>query len=148
MKFVVDTNIVFSAILNNQGKIGDLLMNSHGIFEFHTCDTLRIELHRHRTKILELSKMTESQLDTAVYQITNCIQFTSESLIPFEFWTKGADLVLETDMDDIAFVALSEYLGIKLWTGDKILMQGLAKKGYSSFITTDQLFDLRSLLES
>ena len=32
MKFVVDTNIVFSAILNTQSKIGDLIMNSHGIF--------------------------------------------------------------------------------------------------------------------
>ncbi len=28
MKVVVDTNIVFSAILNSDGKIGDLLLNS------------------------------------------------------------------------------------------------------------------------
>ena len=48
MKFVVDTNIVFSAVLNTQSKIGDLMMNSQGIFEFYACDTLRNELKRHR----------------------------------------------------------------------------------------------------
>jgi predicted nucleic acid-binding protein len=38
MKFVVDTNIAFSAILNTQGKIGDLIMNSHGIDANCTCN--------------------------------------------------------------------------------------------------------------
>jgi predicted nucleic acid-binding protein len=50
MKFVVDTNIVFSAVLNTQSKIGDLMMNSQGIFEFYACDTLRSELKKHRTE--------------------------------------------------------------------------------------------------
>jgi len=39
VKFVVDTNIAFSAVLNTDGKIGDLIMNSHGVLEFHACDT-------------------------------------------------------------------------------------------------------------
>lgn len=147
MKFVVDTNIAFRAVLNTESKIGDLIMNSHGIFEFHACDTLRSELKKHRPKLLELSKMSEEQLDQSEYQITNCFAFTNEALIPFEFWTKGANLVRDVDMNDIAFVTLSEFLDIKLWTGDKELMKGLAKKGYTNFITTDELYNLRTLLE-
>jgi len=50
-------------------------------------------------------------------------------------------------MNDIAFVTLAEFLGIKLWTGDRELMKGLAKKGYTNFITTDELYKLRTLLE-
>ncbi len=147
MKFVVDTNIAFSAVLNTEGKIGDLLMNSHGIFEFHSCDTLRAELEEHREKLLELSGMSEEQLDQSIYQITNQIIFTNEALIPFEFWLKGADLVRDTDMNDIAFLALSELLVSILWTGDKELVKGLVKKGFSNFITTEELYQLRHLLE-
>ncbi len=147
MKFVVDTNIVFSAVLNTEGRIGDLIMNSHGLLDFYTCDTLRAELKRHRGKLRELSKLNEDQLDQSIYQITTSLNFTSEALIPFEFWLKGAELVRDIDMDDIAFIALSEYLGCKLWTGDRELIKGLAKKGYHNFITTEELLHLRSLLE-
>ena len=122
-------------------------MNSHGALEFHACDTLRLELKKHRSKLLELSKMSEEQLDQSIYQITNCLTFTNEALIPFEYWMKASNLVRDIDMDDIAFVTLAEFLGIKLWTGDRALMTGLARKGYSNFITTDELSKLRDLLE-
>lgn len=148
MKFVVDTNIAFSAILNTQSKIGDLIMNSQGIFEFYTCDTLRVELKKHRTKLLDLSQLNEEQLDQSIYQIINCLNFTEEALIPFEYWLKGAELVRDTDMDDIAFLTLTEFLAVKIWTGDRTLLKGLAKKGYSNFITTEELYNLRSLLDS
>ncbi|MFM9948858.1 MAG: PIN domain-containing protein [Saprospiraceae bacterium] len=147
MKFVVDTNIAFSAVLNTESKIGDLIMNSHGVLEFHACDTLRSELKKHRLKLLEFSKMSEEQLDQSIYQITDCLHFTNEALIPFEFWVKAANLVRDIDMNDIAFVTLAEFLDVKLWTGDVELIKGLAKKGYSNFITTDELHKLRTLLE-
>lgn len=146
MKLVVDTNIVFSAVLNTEGKIGDLIMNSQGSFEFHTCDALRIELGKHKSKLQELSQMTNEQLEQSIFQITDNLVFHSESLVPFHHWKKAADLVREVDMDDIAFVALSEFLEAKLWTGDKTLMKGLASKGYSKFITTEELMRLRSFL--
>jgi predicted nucleic acid-binding protein len=148
MKFVVDTNIVFSAVLNTQSKIGDLIMNSQGIFEFYACDTLRTELKRHRAKLLDLSQLNEDQLDQSIFQITSCISFTAEALIPFEYWLKGIELVRDTDMNDIAFLALTEFLDVKIWTGDRVLLKGLARKGYTNFITTEELFNLRSLLES
>jgi predicted nucleic acid-binding protein len=147
VKFVVDTNIAFSAILNTESTIGDLVMNSRGVLEFHACDTLRSELKKHRPKLLELSNMSEEQLDQSIFQITSCLTFTNEALIPFDFWAKAANLVRDVDMNDIAFVTLAEFLGIKLWTGDKELMKGLARKGYTNFITTDELYKLRSLLE-
>jgi predicted nucleic acid-binding protein len=147
VKFVVDTNIAFSAVLNTESTIGDLIMNSQGVLEFCSCDTLRIELSRHRTKLLEFSKISEEQLEQSVYQITNCLTFTNEALIPFDIWMKAVNLVRDVDMNDVAFVALAEFLNAKLWTGDKELIKGLAKKGYTNFITTDELFKLRTLLE-
>ena len=34
MKIIVDTNIVFSAILNSNSRIGKILLNSKSIFSF------------------------------------------------------------------------------------------------------------------
>lgn len=97
--------------------------------------------------MLELSRTSAEKLDQSEYQITNCLVFTNEALIPFEFWVKAANLLRDIDMNDISFITLAEFLGIKLWTGDKELMRGLAKKGYNNFITTEELYKLRSLLE-
>ena len=36
MKIVLDTNIIFSAVLNSSGKIGDLLLTSDDVFQFYT----------------------------------------------------------------------------------------------------------------
>ena len=54
MKIVVDTNIAFSAILNTETKIGDLLMNSEGLLEFHACQYLRLEIHKHRERLMDI----------------------------------------------------------------------------------------------
>lgn len=146
MKFVVDTNIVFSAVLNTDGKIGDLLLNSKGVFQFFSCDTLRTELSAHKAKLIQISELNEAQIEQSIYLITRQIEFTDEALIPFEYWNKSALLVRDIDMNDIAFIALSELLGAKLWTGDKVLMKGLVKKGYMNFATTEELYHLRTLL--
>lgn len=51
-------------------------------------------------------------------------------------------------MDDIAFVALNEYLeDARLWTGDKQLLEGLRAKGYKKCISTEELFELRRKIE-
>jgi predicted nucleic acid-binding protein len=52
MKIVVDTNIVFSGILNSTSKIGKLLINSRQHFQFYTCNYLRLELLKHRRRLL------------------------------------------------------------------------------------------------
>lgn len=51
MNIVVDTNIIFSAILNPNGKIGDLLLDPLDRFVFFAPDFLTTELDRHLKKI-------------------------------------------------------------------------------------------------
>jgi len=148
VKIVVDTNIAFSGILNTDGKIGDLLMNSFQIFEFYSCQYLRQEIHKHQDKLLEISKLSSEELKESKFQIFNCIEFISEEQIEFVFWTKAAQLVRDVDMDDIAFVALNQYLeDARLWTGDKQLLEGLRAKGYKKCISTEELFELRRKIE-
>ena len=47
MKIVVDTNIIFSALLNSNSTIGDILFNSDKDFEFYSCAYMRFEIQKH-----------------------------------------------------------------------------------------------------
>ncbi len=51
-------------------------------------------------------------------------------------------------MDDIAFVALSEYIDARLWTGDKRLLEGMKGKGSQHGISTDELYQLLMDIEN
>lgn len=148
MRIVVDTNIVFSAILNTDGKIGNLLLTSDGIFEFYSAEYLRVEIDRYHDRLKSFSGLTEEQLKEAKYHIFSRINFLSEEQIPSKIWHESIPIVKEVDMDDIAFVAMSKYLQTMLWTGDKKLQRGLLKQGFASIVNTQQLFDLRQKIES
>lgn len=143
MRIVIDTNIIFSGLLNSSGKIGDLLFNSHKIFQFYSCEYMRFEIEKHRNKLLRISNLTPKQLDESTYQLFKKIMFINESLIPEKTWLQAEKLVGDFDIDDTDFVALTKHLKGHLWTGDKILYNGLKKLAFKNVISTSELFTLR-----
>lgn len=46
-KIIVDTNIIFSCLLNSQGTIGDLIFNSENIFDFYSNQYMRFEIRKY-----------------------------------------------------------------------------------------------------
>jgi predicted nucleic acid-binding protein len=143
MKVVVDSNIVFSALLNKSSNIGDIILNSQNAFTFYGCDYMRIEIAAHKDKIVTLAGYTEATYHELEYLVYKHIDFIAERIVPFEYWQQSALFVRDTDMDDIPFVALSLFLDIKLWTGDKALMNGLIAKGFTNIITTSEMLAIR-----
>ena len=144
MKIIVDSNIVFSAMLNTESVISDIILNSQHQFEFYTCEYLREEIGEHKGKIIERSHYDDQTYRAVEFLIFSKLNFFSEAIIPFEFWQKAADYVRDVDMNDIAFVALSLFLDIKIWTGDKRLRDGLMKKGFTNLVSTQELIRLRT----
>jgi predicted nucleic acid-binding protein len=51
MKIVVDTNVVFSAILNSQSWIGQIILQSDKAIKFYSPRYLQIEIQNHFQKI-------------------------------------------------------------------------------------------------
>lgn len=51
MKVVIDTNIIFSGLLNPNGKISDLLLNSSDKFDFYSPTYVLDELENHKKTI-------------------------------------------------------------------------------------------------
>jgi predicted nucleic acid-binding protein len=148
VKIVVDTNIVFSAILNSDSKIGDLLLNSGKSIDFYTADYLRYEIGNHYEKLSKISNQSLENIAKAEHYIIKGINFISEEQISENTWISAYNLVKEVDLDDIAFVALSKHLRCKLWTGDNVLIRGLRKNGFTNTISTDELLSLRIELEN
>ncbi len=147
MKIIVDTNIVFSAILNSSSRIGKILLNAKEHFQFYTCDYLRIEIHRHRSKLLKLTKLTDNQLSELEGLVTNNIIFIDERLLPQELLLKTETLLKSIDPNDTPFVALTTHLEGKLWTGDMQLYNGLKLKRFKDIILTTDLSLLLDDLE-
>ena len=147
MKIIVDTNIVFSAILNSNSRIGKILLNSKEHFQFFTCNYLRIEIQRHRNKLLKITKLTEDQLSELEELVTQHITFIDERLIPQDLLIKTETQLKAIDPDDTVFVALTKHLEGKLWTGDLQLYNGLKAKRFKDIILTSELSLLLDDLE-
>ena len=144
VKIIVDANIIFSGILNSNGKIGDLLINSKNQFDFIAPDFLRAEIRKHYPKLCRLSKLKLDQIQESEFQLYNNITFISEEQIKKSHWISADKLVADIDPKDIPYIAYSKHFRCKLWSGDKVLTRGLLKKGYKNIITTDELFKLRA----
>ena len=63
-------------------------------------------------------------------------------LIPVKLFIKAKNLTEGIDIDDTEFVAMTEHVRGKLWTGDKELIKGLKKKSWNRTLSTDELYKL------
>jgi predicted nucleic acid-binding protein len=133
MKIVVDSNIVFSAILNTKSKIGQLIINGSKYFEFYTVGLLKDEIIERKDKILILAGLSQDQFNKTLQVIISRIKFVDDILLTDKDINKAIDLVSGIDDDDALFIALNNHLLANLWTGDKRLINGLKKKGISGF---------------
>lgn len=143
MKIIVDTNIIFSGLLNSNGTIGDLLFNSDKLFQFYSCEYMRFEIEKNREKILHISKLTPRQLDESTYQLFKRITFLNENFIQEKTWVEAEQLVADFDIDDTDFVALAKHTRGYLWTGDKVLYNGLKDRGFKKVYNTLELLTVR-----
>ena len=142
MNIIVDANIVFSAILNTNGKIGNLLINSQHKFTFIAPDFLRIEIRNHYPKLAKISGLTKAQITEADFRVCKQINFISEEQIKTRHWIAAELLVADIDPKDTHYIAYARQFRCKIWSGDKALMRGLEKKNFHSFISTNELYQL------
>jgi predicted nucleic acid-binding protein len=139
VNIIVDTNIVFSTLLNPHSVVGEVLMNVQDQFNFFAPELLKEEIQRYHTKIAAYSKLNTHDLSNVEALLYSTITFVSEELISENSWLNAYSLTKDVDADDTPFVALAIELGAKLWTGDKVLISGLLKKETDLTITTTDL---------
>jgi len=139
MKIVVDTNIVFSAILNINSTIAQILIYNHPKIKFYSCDYLQTEILRHREKLLKITKLKEKELTELENIVKQNITFINENLIPIQIIEETKIQLENIDPFDVPFIALTKHLNAKLWTGDKKLYNPLKTQNFQNILSTSEL---------
>lgn len=140
MKIIVDSNIVFSAILNTRSRIGQLLIGGSKYFDFYSVGLLKEEIQNYKLKIQKATDYNENQYNIAYQTIIDRISFLDDIFIRDSSVEKAYQLVKDIDINDWPFVALNIELHSLLWSGDKKLTKGLQNLNYKRVISTEDLY--------
>ena len=133
---VVDTNILFSALLGKSKKLRDFLLSSKD-FAFYTCKFVVVELFKYKEKIQQKSLLEEEEILELLYELLKKINIFDENAITYESLKNAYALCKDVDKKDTPFVAVTIEINGLLWTNDKKLTNGLKSKGFDSFFEFD-----------
>lgn len=128
---VVDTNLIFSALIPKASKIREILLESN--LTFYAPNFLIAEIYKHKEKLIKNSKFNETGFYIYFNGIIDKIQFVPIDFISIESKQKAYDLCKDIDAKDTPFIALAIDLNLPIWTGDKKLKDGLRLKGFDDF---------------
>ena len=142
MKLVVDTNIVFSALINPNSIIGSVLLNYNDFIDFYSPSLIVAEIDKYHEKLKKYSKLESDELNEIKSYIINSITIINEEYINIKSWEKAYNLIQNIDEDDTPFLALSIDLNCLLWTGDLKLIKGISKIKPKLTLSTDELIKM------
>jgi len=129
---IVDTNILFSALLGKSEKLRDIIFTENELV-FYSCKFVFVELFKYKERIQKKSSFTEDEILELLYSLLKKIKIFDEDTVTDENLQKAFDLCKDVDEKDIPFVAVTIELGGLLWTKDKELKSALQAKGFNSF---------------
>ena len=132
MELVIDTNIVFSAIVRDSGT-RVLLLNSN--FILYSPEGLISELEEHREEIRLKSGLSEEKYNELMAILLSRIKLEPKEYI-LPFLKEAFDF--SPDKDDSPFLALCLARRIPLWSNDKALKQ----QSFVKVISTGELFGI------
>lgn len=128
---IVDTNILFSALLRSESHFTRTILGSG--HSFFICESAIVELFKHKERIVEISQLTETEIVRLFYTLLRHVTVAKEELIDPTIRQKAYEFCVDIDEADTPHVALTMHLDGLLWTGDKTLKQGLEKQGFDQF---------------
>ena len=142
MKLIIDTNLIFSSISKSDGRIAEIILNPNFHLQLTGCYFSYIELFKYKEKLIKASKLAELEFLDVMYQMLKRIHFFNEGMIPKEVINEAYKLTYDIDEKDTIFIAMGMHFEQKLWSGDKVLVEGLRKKGYNELILTNELVEM------
>ena len=131
MKVVVDSNIVFSALLKSPNQFSDTILLSGD--EFYTPKFMFVEIFKYKERIVQQSRLSEEEVLEMLYRLILNLHFFDEKLISTRNFLRAFQMVKETDRKDLVFVALALETNGKLWTSDQPLRKALIQNGFEDF---------------
>lgn len=132
MTVVVDTNILFAALVGRRARLREALLVEASVALFAP-RFLFVELFKHQDRIVAATGLPKEELLDFLHGLLMHIHFVDEGAIPIGIWMEARRLCRDTDEKDTPFVALTLHLDGRLWTEDEALKEGLRNKGFARF---------------
>jgi predicted nucleic acid-binding protein len=134
MRVVVDTNIIFSALLKEDNRYARALIKNEDAHDFYAVYFTIVELFKHKERIKQFSKLSEEDILEALYELLKHINIINDHFISVSSWKEAMQLAHDVDVKDVPNVALTIELNAQFWTNDNALKKGLQVKGFNHFI--------------
>ena len=135
MKLVLDSNILFSALIKKSTSRNIILSD---VFELHSPEYIFIEITKYRELLLGKSKMNPADFDALLLLLQKHIQ-----LVPKEEYNDkmalAVDILKNIDIKDSPFLALALDLNCKIWSNDKHFKQQNKVEAYTTKELTDTI---------
>jgi predicted nucleic acid-binding protein len=114
MKLVLDSNIIFSALIKKSTTRNIILSD---VFELHAPEYIFSEIAKHKELLLRKCKMNEEELDALLLLLQKHIR-----LVPKEKYNEkmalAEDILKDIDVTDSPFLALAMALNCPVWSND------------------------------
>lgn len=141
MKFIVDTNIIISALISPKGIIANLIFYKLKKNQLIAPHYLFDEILSKQDKISKIAGYNIEEFHDLLYIILKRIDFVESNLISRANKKQATEFTKDIDLKDTEFVAISLQTGLEIWTGDIKLIKGLQSKGFNKIITTKELIN-------
>lgn len=138
MIVIADSNLVISGLYLPNGVVATILKAEKNI-QFIAPDFIFNEINNHLTEIANKTGKPKKELIVELKKVVERIQFFPVTEIPKIHIKKAISIAENIDIDDTFFVALHLFKKHKIWTGDKVLINGLKAKGFNICVTTTEL---------
>lgn len=135
MKIVVDSNIIFSALIS--GK--EIYIDIFKMNDVYIPDIVFSELNKYESLLIKKTKLKQADFRMFVQMLFEEVTVIPKFAISIEYWQNAYEICKDIDEKDTPFVALSLEFKIPLWTNDKALREGIEKKEFDNFVTTEEL---------
>jgi predicted nucleic acid-binding protein len=133
-RVVVDTNIVFAALLHRQARLREIILTDPAHI-FFSPRFVVVELFKHKERIVAATELNDDELLECLNALLARITFMDEGTIPMGTWVEGRRRCEGVDGKDVPFVVLTLHLDCLLWSRDTKLESGLSAKGFDRFFT-------------
>lgn len=117
MIVVVDTNIVFSALLTSGNRIAHHLLTKQ--ISFVTPSFFFYEIFNHKERIIERSRLNAQEFEEYFLLLFNKIEIINIEKVTTRSYYLAHNALKDIDEMDIPFLALAIELKAQIWTGDK-----------------------------
>ncbi len=126
--FVLDTNIIFSALLKNSAPRKIILSD---IFDLYAPEFLFTEIKKYEEIILKKTGLSKTNFNLLLLLIQSHI-----AVIPFEefsdFLKDAENIMVDIDIKDSPFLALALKLNISIWSNDNHLKEQTRVETYAT----------------